>query len=61
MSKNRQKDLFSSDVPLHDELKEAGFDKKGGGSQPTWFSNLVGNQGRFCTITKECQRICRWW
>lgn len=61
MSKQRKRDLFSADVPFTEEIKESGLDNTVGGNSTTDLSSRLGNHGRFCTLTKECQRICRWW
>lgn len=60
MSKNRQQDLFSADIPLATELNEAGLTQTSGGATTANFSKRIGNRGRFCTLTKECQNVCRW-
>lgn len=55
--KNRL-DLFAADVTLIEELNEDGLDRNAGGRGD--YSKRLGNTGYFCTLTKECQRICRW-
>lgn len=52
--------LFAAEIPLATELDETGLDKRtvagGAGLSERW-----GNKGRFCSLTKECQRVCNWW
>lgn len=59
MTNDRKKDLFSADIPLASELTEAGIDQTAGGNSVASFSRRIGNRGRYCTLTQECQRICR--
>ena len=56
MTNDRKKDLFSADIPLASELSEYGINQTAGGNSVAYYSG-----GYYCTITKECQRICRWW
>ncbi len=56
MTNDRKKDLFSADIPLASELSESGINQVVGGKSVAYSGC---NAGWVCTVTKDCQRICR--
>jgi hypothetical protein len=53
--------MYEGDISLLDEIAEQDFDGVAYGACTTntfSLSNRLGNDGHFCTVTKECQSSC---
>ncbi|MBB1254255.1 plantaricin C family lantibiotic [Streptomyces alkaliterrae] len=52
---------YEGDIALLEEISEQDLDgvaHGAGGVNAFSFSDKLGNDGKWCTLTKECQRSC---
>ncbi|SUE36627.1 MULTISPECIES: plantaricin C family lantibiotic [Rothia] len=48
------------DITLLEEISEQDLSQVNGGTAfPGWYSKVIGNRGRVCTVTVECMSVCQ--